>query len=501
MFDQEECKRLILQHAVSHPDFRRKLSQLSQLQEKLTYPDPRTYTKLMSQAMELIVEISSVCKLLDAENLTQKKLNQVVSWMLETAPELSYYAEKSVAKESTQQNHITRASFENNVGYVFLSWTVRYPRERAAMSGVKESLDYFGVKYFDFTEHPVNASEDESSKIEQQTREAVNRSSCSVELVSSEFGDRWAQYERMLLRKKESIVRIILHLETSFGLTHALGGDSDEARIIRMDFSDGRPSVHRPGDSAWREWAADASYYRSKEYIKKCYELGMLVRNICNTENPVKLKDSLKSVQPNALCSFEQFLLWRKAIAGELTNSDKTKILSPDIGLNFVIQWIIASCIGFGIGTASLGQFGFWSTVTFGLSLGIMQWIVLKQHVPNVGSWIWWSTIGCVIGFVIVPGQIGALRVGAVIGCAIGLSQWNVIQWRSLIDALKWILANAFAYAVGFTVANSTGLFISNYVNSSSLNGTLGGIVGGILVGIVTGNSLIKLLKRPTFKR
>ena len=193
MINQEECKNLIRDYAASHPEFRKKLYQLSQLASQLIYPNPITYTQLMTQAIKLIGEISSDCGLFEAINwdeLSNAESQQFLTWMLQTSPELSYYAEE----DARQQRSKPTSPFQEKVGYVFLSWSVSSPRERTAMLGVKDSLDYFGIKYYDFTEHRVDSSRDESDKIEAQICEAVNQSICSIELTSSEFQGRWIDF-------------------------------------------------------------------------------------------------------------------------------------------------------------------------------------------------------------------------------------------------------------------------------------------------------------------
>ncbi len=496
----EKCRSLILEYAASHPEFRKKLHQLNQTQEQILYPDPRTYTHLMVQAMELINEIASDCGLFEAinwSNLSNDRAQQFLSWMLEKSPELSYYVEERTRKQQPKST----SPFQEKVGYVFLSWSVSTPREQTAMLGVKDGLDYFGIKYYDFTEHRVDSSRDESDKIEAGICEAVNQSICSIELTSSEFQGPWIDFERRQLRKKENIVRIILHLDKEIGVY-----SNDEFRILRLDFSDGRHRAHLTGDQAWQDRASDAGYYQSQDYFSKCYALGRLVRNICNEKEPIKIINSLKPAQS---ASPEKLSFPIKSVGFEETGRllgqygpakrYQRQVSNRKVGYSFWFRWVIACTIGLSIGMTTFDLIGFWGVAAFGASIGITQWFVLRQYVPRVGSWVWWSTIGSVIGFMVVPGRIGALGVGAMVGTAIGLAQWNVIQWGVTV-ALVWILTSALGFALGFAVANPVGLSTSNYVGSS-LSGAIGGSVGGIVVGIITGTALIWLLKRLSSER
>lgn len=287
----EKCRSLILGYAEFHPEFRKKLNQLSQFQEQLLYPDFSTYTQLMGQAMELINEISSDCGLfefINLSNLSNEQFQEFLWWMLEKSSELSYYVEERARQQ--QPKSINRPLLEKVD--VFLSWSIRTPRERTAMLGVRDGLDYFGVKYYDFTEHRADSSRDETEKIEAKICEAVNQSICSIELTSNEFQGHWIDFERRQLRKKENIVRIIIHLDKEIGIYA-----NDEFRILRLDFSDGRYRIHRTDDQSWINRASDASYYQSQEYLSRCYALGHLVREICNKKEPIKIINSLQSAQ------------------------------------------------------------------------------------------------------------------------------------------------------------------------------------------------------------
>jgi hypothetical protein len=143
---------------------------------------------------------------------------------------------------------------------------------------------------------------------------------------------------------------------------------------------------------------------------------------------------------------------------------------------------------------SSFEMVGSWGTALLGVSIGIFQWLVFRKYAVKVNSWIWWSAIGSVIGFAFIPGRIGALGVGAMIGMTIGIAQLNVIKWR-VKEALIWVLANIFGFSLGFATIFSLGLYVSNYVGDL-WSGVIGGAGGGIVVGIITGSALVGLLKQ-----
>ena len=98
---------LIIDTAESQPEIRKKLLQLSQLYAPmLLYPNMETITQLSGQALKLMGEIASACGLFeeinfDWNNPSQEKMQRLFDWMLETSPELSYYVEERVKKNSS----------------------------------------------------------------------------------------------------------------------------------------------------------------------------------------------------------------------------------------------------------------------------------------------------------------------------------------------------------------------------------------------------------------
>ena len=368
------------------------------------------------------------------------------------------------------------------------------------MLGVRESLDNFGIKYYDFTEHRADSSRDASDEIEAKICEAVNQSICSIELTSSDFQSYWIEFERRQLRNKEDIVRIILHLDEEIGIY-----SKDEFRILRLNFSDGRSRMHLTSNQSWQDRASDPSYYQSQEYLSRCYALGNLVREICNEKEPIKIINSLQSIKsasPEHL-SFPIEPVGSEEVRRLLSQYSPAKRNQQQISYRRVeyslwIDWVIACSIGLSIGMFSFEIVRFWGTAILGFSVGFCQWLVFRKYAVKVNSWMWWSALGSVMGFMVLPRDISALGIGATIGAMIGIAQWNVIRWK-VVEALIWILASIFGFALGFATANSLGPYLSSFVGNI-WNGAIGGAVGGIVVGIITGTAQIGLLKRLASK-
>lgn len=146
----------------------------------------------------------------------------------------------------------------------------------------------------------------------------------------------------------------------------------------------------------------------------------------------------------------------------------------------FWFKWILVSTLGWLAGFAFPGLLA----AAIGVSLGILQWLVLRSLFERAWWWIVASGLGWAVGFVAVtyllPEQMAVLQ-GLILGASIGVAQWLVLrQW--VPGAYWWIPMSALGWAVG------------------PILGPL--LVGGV-VGAATGFSLELLVRRPypeTFK-
>jgi len=97
-----------------------------------------------------------------------------------------------------------------------------------------------------------------------------------------------------------------------------------------------------------------------------------------------------------------------------------------------------------------------------GLSFGIMQWLVLRRHIPRAGWWVLASTAGWIAGFGVLavvvkvvenvaPGvierEVFAAAFFVAVGAALGVLQWLVLR-RHAPQVGWWVLASI----VGWTV-------------------------------------------------
>ena len=163
------------------------------------------------------------------------------------------------------------------------------------------------MSYFDYTKCRADESSDESAAISARLEEAIETPSCSVELMSAEFGGtEWIQHERTRLRANEHITRIVLCLDA--------GGAQfvrapDEHRTVRIDASDGRPMAHRPGDRGWMEAASDAGYYSTPTYFRQVLGLGKALRG-CHEAGDLSSLQKHLVVSPPSDRELDEFAAW-----------------------------------------------------------------------------------------------------------------------------------------------------------------------------------------------
>ncbi len=198
-------------------------------------------------------------------------------------------------------------------------------------------------------------------------------------------------------------------------------------------------------------------------------------------------------------------------------DNNAKKLVGPTF--DFCILWIAANGIGTAIGliiffalAISLGFFGLslpeqrsnleiaWKMIVgdiqafmpFGGLIGIMQWLVLRKHVPNSGIWFLTSAIAMFIGgatndvlplFFQLPPLPNLFIFWFLFGCASGIMQWLILK-RQIPHSGLWILINILAGSIA-------GIFFADSL------GILGGSFGWVMAGIITGGTMFLLLKTP----
>ena len=210
---------------------------------------------------------------------------------------------------------------------------------------------------------------------------------------------------------------------------------------------------------------------------------------------------------------------------------------------NLWAQWVLATMAGAALGwTAGLytvtsvpGPFNsniIW--IVAGLSLGVVQWLVLRSHIRRAWQWIAASVVGWLVAFNIGSLVFGILTdvlngpglslfesavsanatvsglavlfivwllIGAAGGAVAGGVQGFVLR-QYFPRAAWWVAANALGWGVGlgsswFAVLATLTFIVPppSNVAAGIMVGTPLALVGGAVSGAITGYALIRILR------
>jgi hypothetical protein len=140
-------------------------------------------------------------------------------------------------------------------------------------------------------------------------------------------------------------------------------------------------------------------------------------------------------------------------------------------------QWIMATTVGWVLGRFLLPNISF---LVIGVAIGILQWFVLQHRIRKAWQWILATSTGWMLGalviLIVLPAGMDFLA-GVAAGLATGTAQWLIlrheIQWAGW-----WIIINVVAWTTGMAL----------------LPGIL---LTGTMVGAITGIALVLLLRFP----
>ncbi|AFY68693.1 serine/threonine protein kinase [Thalassoporum mexicanum PCC 7367] len=131
-----------------------------------------------------------------------------------------------------------------------------------------------------------------------------------------------------------------------------------------------------------------------------------------------------------------------------------------------------------------------------GMAMGLAQWLTLRKRLLNIVWWIFatfiGSAAGCAVSFAMIgtaglaetgiAGSVANLIVGATFGMTVGLSQWFVIKGR-FPNPAWWIVANVLGGIIGGTVGGAFRILLDS-------------ILGFGIYAVVTGYVMRSFLRR-----
>ncbi len=140
---------------------------------------------------------------------------------------------------------------------------------------------------------------------------------------------------------------------------------------------------------------------------------------------------------------------------------------APAFQWQVYLQWVLASTLGWLIGGAFL------LGLTTGAAMGLTQWLVLRPFLPKAWRWIVASALGWILGWPLItllPAGAGFLAT-AVLGLTVGLAQWVVLRdWAGRM-AVWWLVISVLGWFIGLSD-----------ILGETLNGFVVGAVTGIAI-------------------
>ena len=177
----------------------------------------------------------------------------------------------------------------------------------------------------------------------------------------------------------------------------------------------------------------------------------------------------------------------------------------------FLLQWMLASILGFAVG-AALGNAvtDLIFTALFGAVGGFMQWLVLRRQIAGAGWWVLASTLGFAVAPMAAIAGVMALSqvmrldgnplaapilLGVLFGLLSAIMPWLVLR-RQLARAGWWVPAHLLGSLVGGALGIVTFHAVSA-IGYYQLCWAGAGAMFGAGLGAVTGITLVWLLRQP----
>lgn len=173
------------------------------------------------------------------------------------------------------------------------------------------------------------------------------------------------------------------------------------------------------------------------------------------------------------------------------------------VGWAFWLWWLLAGAAGLVIGAVLGGAlvdtiftagYGALSGAAVGAAVGTAQWLLLRKHFSRAGWWVLATTAGfALFGAVgnILDAEINLVLAFAMVGSVIGIIQWLVLR-QHFSQAGWWVVASALAFSVfaasGDAVYAAVGEQASVAVSLAVL-ATYGGITGAALIWLLRRNA------------
>lgn len=172
------------------------------------------------------------------------------------------------------------------------------------------------------------------------------------------------------------------------------------------------------------------------------------------------------------------------------------------------IGWLAGSTFSYGAGFPlgfALGGTLLWGWVVAGIALGILQWVLLSHILPRPGWFALSGGAGLVLGvaggFLVATSVFQAwglapafAAIGALVGLSVGVIQWLALRQQAA-KSIWWIPANILGYTGGLLAGGQVPEVFP--LARTVIFGPEFGVTIGFRVGAVTGITLLFILAQP----
>jgi len=131
-------------------------------------------------------------------------------------------------------------------------------------------------------------------------------------------------------------------------------------------------------------------------------------------------------------------------------------------------KWIIATTMGWILAVAIFSGIPY---IAAGFTLGVLQWLVLQHRIRHAVRWIlasaMGSTLGGIFGYFIAPLNLPSLS-GLVVGLTVGIAQWLILR-QEILWAGWWIPISVIAWITGIG-------FVPGLFSTGAVAGAISGL-------------------------
>jgi hypothetical protein len=191
---------------------------------------------------------------------------------------------------------------------------------------------------------------------------------------------------------------------------------------------------------------------------------------------------------------------------------DEAKVNRNETGL--WLGWTLATAVGLIIGylpaalfvnQLDLGLARIIVPLLAGVTIGLAQWLVLRNYVTDCTDWVFYLAASWVLGYtlgLLVVNLLATTFIGVVLsyilfGVIIALFQWPILH-REIPRIWVWVLANVVGWLLGAMLSQLVLAALFGGNPGSPVAFTLVNMaVTGLVAGLITGLALVWIVREP----